>query len=138
MPSKKKLASYSVLVSCLKKFNEVFGNTVVGDIKKEDLKNYQVLREKQGLKPASIDNEIVHAGSVAYEAFLNEKIEGKVLRAFKAIKNLSKMGANARKRTISFNEYLKLLDSASVYIKPVLITAFNTGMRSKELQNLQW
>lgn len=138
LPSKKKLASYSVLVSCLKKFNEVFGNTVVGDIKKEDLKNYQVLREKQGLKPASIDNEIVHAGSVAYEAFLNEKIEGKVLRAFKAIKNLSKMGANARKRTISFNEYLKLLDSASVYIKPVLITAFNTGMRSKELQNLQW
>ena len=30
------------------------------------------------------------------------------------------------------------MDSASLYFKPVLITAFNTGMRQKELQKLQW
>ena len=138
LPSKKKLASYKNLTSCLNKFNEVFGNTVVGDIKKEGLENYQVLRAGQGLKPASIDKELVHAGAVASEAFLNKKIDGKVLRAFKSLKNVSKRGSNARKRTVSYDEYIKLLDSASVYFKPVLITAFNTGMRHKELQNLQW
>ena len=82
----------------------------MGDIKKEDLENYQVLRAGQGLKSASIDNELVHAGAVASEAFLNEKIDGKVLRAFKSLKNVSKRGSNTRKRTVSYNEYLKLLD----------------------------
>ena len=138
LPSKKKLASYKNVTSCLNKFNEVFGNTVVGDIKKEDLENYQTLRAGQGLKPSSIDKEIIHAGAVVSEAFLNEKVDGKVLRAFKALNNVSKRGANARKRTVSHDEYLKLLDSASVYFKPVLIVAFNTGMRQKELQKLQW
>jgi len=138
LASKKKLASYKNITSCLNKFNEVFGNKIVGDIKKEDLENYQILRAGQGLKPASIDKEIVHAGAVVSEAFLNEKIDGKTLRAFKALKNMSKRGANARKRTIGYDEYLKLLYAASVYFKPVLIAAFNTGMRQKELQKLQW
>ena len=120
------------------KFNEVFGNTVAGDIKKVDLQEYQALRKKQGLKPASIDKEIIHAGAVVSEAFNNDKIAGQALKAFKLLQKKLKKGANARKRTITFNEYFRLLDAASVYFKPVLITAFNNGMRSKELQKLQW
>jgi hypothetical protein len=76
----------------------------VGDIKKEDLENYQVLRAGQGLKSASIDNELVHAGALASEAFLNEKIDGKVLSAFKSLKKVSKIDSNKIKRTVSYNE----------------------------------
>jgi integrase len=47
-------------------------------------------------------------------------------------------GANARKRILGFDEYLALLDSADPYFKPVLTVAYNTGMRSGELQKLQW
>ena len=51
---------------------------------------------------------------------------------------LPKKGANARKRIVSIEEYLKLLDSATSHFRPVLIVAYHTGMRSGELQKLQW
>ena len=55
---------------------------------------------------------------------------GEALRAFKALKNKLKKDANARKRTIAIDEYLKLLDVAPAHFKTVLIVAYNTGMRS--------
>jgi integrase len=54
------------------------------------------------------------------------------------VKNELASGDNARERTIRFEEYLSLLDCASPHFKPVLTVAYNTGMRSGELQKLQW
>jgi hypothetical protein len=69
LPSIKKLASYQSKKSYLGKFNEVFGNNIVGDIKQVDLENHQILMEGQGLRFASIDQEIVHAKAVVTKAF---------------------------------------------------------------------
>lgn len=41
-------------------------------------------------------------------------------------------------RVISAEEFRKVFESASGFLKPVLITAYNTGMRSSEIRNLKW
>jgi integrase len=90
------------------------------------------------LKPASIDLEIALVKTMVTKAFDNDLLDGNSLKAFRKIKRMIKRGANARKRIVSFEEYLKLLDSATSHFRPVLITAYHTGMRSGELQKLQW
>jgi integrase len=60
------------------------------------------------------------------------------LKAFRKVKNRSKRGEYARKRTITIDEYLKLVAEASKHLKPMLIMAMNTGMRPGELRKLRW
>jgi integrase len=104
----------------------------------EDFQKHQKLRADQGWKPATIDLELCHVKRAVTEAFYNDKLDGRVLKSFKGLKNKLKRGSNARKRTITFKEYLILVDAAKAHFKPVLTAAYNTGMRSGELQKLQW
>jgi len=54
----KKLKSYKRVESAFNRFNETFGNMIVGDIKPVLLENYQENREGQGISAATIDMEI--------------------------------------------------------------------------------
>jgi integrase len=138
LSSVKALASYKTVSIYLNGFNKVYGNKIVGTIKPLDLEQLQFKRKKKGLKPATIDLEINLVKTMVTKAFDNDLIDGNCLKAFRKIKKLLKRGANARKRIVGFDEYLKLLDSATSHFRPVLITAYHTGMRSGELQKLQW
>jgi integrase len=138
LSSVKGLASYRSVRACLYNFNKVYGNRIVATIKPMDLEEYQTKRKVQRLKPATIDLEIAHVKTMVTKAFDNDLLDGRALKAFRKIKRMLKRGANARKRIVSFEEYLKLLDSATSHFRPVLIVAYQTGMRSGELQKLQW
>ena len=134
----KNLASYRSVGVYMNCFNKIHGNNIVGKLTREDLKKHQKLREDQGWKPATIDQELCHVKKAVTEAFYNDKLDGRTLKAFKGLESKLKRGSNARKRTISFDEYLTLVDAATAHFRPVLITAYHTGMRSGELQKLQW
>jgi integrase len=138
LSSVKALASFRSVSIYLNNFNKVYGKKAVGTIKPLDLEELQTKRKKQGLKPASIDLEIALVKTMVTKAFDNDLLDGNSLKAFRRIKRMIKRGANARKRIISFEEYLGLIDSATSHFRPVLITAYHTGMRSGELQKLQW
>jgi integrase len=43
-----------------------------------------------------------------------------------------------KERILSHEEEKTLLDSSPNHIRPILITALNTGMRYRELLNLKW
>jgi integrase len=138
LSSVKALASFRSVSIYLNNFNKVYGDKAVGTIKPLDLEELQTKRKKQGLKPATIDLEIALVKTMVTKAFDNDLLDGNSLKAFRRIKRMIKRGANARKRIISFEEYLNLFDSATSHFRPVLIVAYNTGMRSGELQKLQW
>ena len=87
---------------------------------------------------ASIDHETGAASTMVSKAFDNDKVSGNALKPFRRIKKVLKKGSNARKRTLTIEEYLKLLDTAQDYLKPIIIFAFNTGMRRGEILNLKW
>ncbi len=138
LPSAKMLASHSKIRSYMNSFNKIHGDKIVSTIKPEDLEKHQALREGQGWKPGSIDQEIYYIKKAISKAFDNDKLDGQALKMFRGIKSRLVRGDNARTRTISFDEYLTLVDSATSHFKPVLIVAYHTGMRSGELQKLQW
>lgn len=122
----------------LENFNKVFGNTVVGQIKLEDLEHYQSQWKKEGYAQSIIDQQINYAKAMIEKAFLNEKVGPQVLKAFKGLRGLYEKGSNARTRTLSIQEYLSLIKHAKPHLKPVIQTLMYTGMRLGEVLHLRW
>jgi len=111
---------------------------VVGDVKPVFLENYQEDREHKGGSAATIDMELSIAKTMVNKAFDNDMVDGRVLKAFRRVKRKLKKGSNARKRTLTFAEFLLLVEKASEHLKGILIVAFNTGMRPGEILSLKW
>jgi integrase len=129
--------AYDRLVIGLGNFNKEFGHKFVNDVVNVDLENYQLLRLKS-LAPSTVDYEVSVAKTMVKKAFLNKKISGDAILAFQGIKKTLKKGANARKRIASIEEYVSLVNAAAEHLKPVIVAAFNTGMRRGELRKLRW
>jgi integrase len=138
LKSVKKLKSYERLEDTLQNFNRVFGQNLVNSITLTDLEDYQLDRHDQGKAPRTIDYETGTAKTMLTKAFDNDMIDGNVLKPFRKLKKVLKRGSNARNQTISFKQYTKMLEKAQPHLKPIIIVAFNTGMRIGEILNLQW
>ena len=60
------------------------------------------------------------------KGFYNDMIGGNTLKAFKRVQKKLK-GRGARKRVVSVEEYLKLVDAALSHLRPIITVAYNTG-----------
>jgi integrase len=134
----KKLKSYTRIKQALNNFNQTFASMIVGNIKPVYLENYQEDREGQGRSAATIDMEISIAKTMIIKAFDNDMVDGRVLKAFRSVKRKLKKGSNARKRTLAFDEYIRLINEAPQHLRAAIIIAFNTGMRTGEIRLLKW
>ncbi|MGP8051675.1 MAG: tyrosine-type recombinase/integrase [Desulfobaccales bacterium] len=134
----KKLASNRRIQAILSNFNEVFGNRIVSSIKLQDLEDYQETREGEGRAAATIDMEISITKTMITKAFDNDLVDGRTVKAFRRVKRKLRRGDNARKRTLSPDEFLRLVEVAAPHLKGIITTAFNTGMRAGELRALRW
>ena len=134
----KNLSSYKRVKQGIDAFNAVLGDYRANEIKPVDLENYQLKREEESRAPATIDMEISLVKTMVIKAFDNDMLDGRILKAFRGVKRKLKSGGNARKRLLSFMEYLRVLDEAAGHLKPILITAYHTGMRTGELRGLTW
>jgi integrase len=92
----------------------------------------------EGRAAATIDMEISIAKTMVTKAFDNDLVDGRTVKAFRRVKRKLRRGNNARRRTLTPDEYLRLLDVAAPHLKPIITTAFNTGMRAGELRALRW
>jgi integrase len=138
LPSVKKLASYYRIRQALKAFNKMLGERIISSIKPLDLEAYQHKREQEGRAPATIDMEISIAKTMVTKAFDNDLVDGRTVKAFRKLKRKLRRGANARRRTLSASEYIRLLNIAPPHLRAFLILAVNTGMRLGELRSLKW
>ena len=134
----KKLASYARIKGALANFNREFGDRIVSSLKPLDLEEYQEKREAASRAPATIDMEISLAKTMVTKAFDNDLVDGRTVKAFRVVKRKLRKAANARRRTLTIEEYLKLVDAAPDHLKAFLIVGFNTGMRTGELRSLRW
>jgi integrase len=134
----KKLSSHERIKGALANFNKVFGDRIVSSLKPLDLEDYQDKREEAGRAPATIDLEVVVAKTMVTKAFDNDIVDGRTVKAFRTVKRKLRKAANARKRTLTIEEYLKLVEVAPDHLQTFLTMAFNTGMRTGELRGLRW
>lgn len=134
----KKLSSYVRIKQGIANFNREFGTRIVSSLKPLDLEDYQEKREKEGRAPATIDMEISLAKTMVGKAFDNDLVDGRTVKAFRVVKRKLRKAANARRRTLTIGEYLKLTEVAPNHLKAFLIIGLNTGMRTGELRALRW
>jgi len=82
-----------------------------------DLENYQAIRLKAGMAPATIDHEIGKTRTMIIKAFDNRKISGETMRTFKSIKNMLKKGKDKEKRSIPIcDELYEMLTNVTRHI----------------------
>jgi integrase len=134
----KALASCSIIQVYLKKFNSQFGDMIVSRIQPEDLEALVEKRKREGMADATIDHEIGAVRAMIHKGFENEKVGGDTIRKFRRIKKLIRGSANARSRILSVKEFKALLAAAPQHLRPVLVTAYHTGMRKSEILGLTW
>ncbi|OEU60595.1 MAG: hypothetical protein BAW33_02340 [Desulfobacterales bacterium C00003104] len=124
---------------CLNNFKKRLGHVVVGEIKPVDIESYQVARKADGVADSTIDKEVSTVKSTVRKAFHNDLVSGNTLKVFERVENLQKTKKmNARTRVLSLNEYRGLMEHLPLHLKPVVDTAFYTGMRRGEIINLTW
>ena len=134
----KSKAYFKTLNSNLKHFKDTFGDDLTSSLRPVDLENFQVKLQKAKYSDSYIDSILEAAKNATLKAFDNELIGGEVLRPFRKTKKLTKVGDNARTRTLTHGEYKRIRDNLPVHTRPIFITGYLTGMRRGEITNLTW
>ena len=89
----------------------MFGETLACDITDEDLKRYCARRERT-ISPYTLDIEMTIIRSMVNQAFDADKVDGRVLKAFRKVKTRATSEDKAWKRSVSIDEYGRLRQSA--------------------------
>lgn len=134
----KSLAAFDRIGWNLKSFNAVFGNAVISSLKPVDLENYQMRGKRKGLSDSYIDQQITVAKTMCKKAIDNEKIGPGVLSVFNRVKRLLKKHSDVRDVILSPRQYDRLMGVLPYHLKPIVATAYYTGMRRGEILSLNW
>jgi len=134
----KELKGFASTYCRIQNFNKVYGSRLLSEIKNVDLKNYQRIRSQQNIKNTTIDLEMREVKRVINLAWMNDMVNGNVLKTFKSVESKKKKGEGIRNRTISIDECLRLVNHAPKQERYKIIIAMHTGMRPGEVKGLQW
>lgn len=126
-------SSYYRELKIMKPIKVFFGNNPLSKIDAQLIESYKAKRVKDGLKPRSVNKELR-----IISFMLRKAVEWKYLKEnpFRGIKMLK-----PQQNPVSFlsiEEIDKLIESASIWLKPILLVMRNTGMRTHELLNLKF
>lgn len=123
--------------SVLNMFNAEFGDRLVSGITTEALKRYCNRREVD-ISAYTLDVEMKTIRGMINAAFDSDKVDGAVLKAFRKIKTISTAEDKVRKRALTIDEYLRLVDAAPLHLKAMIVIGVTTGMRVGEIRQLRW
>jgi integrase len=127
-----------VVKSNLKRFNEVFGDMRIKDLRLPDLESYQTRRIRK-FKPKTIDDQIGAARAMVTKALNADLIGGgDLLKPFRLTKNLLRKGDNRRRRHLEKIEYRQIYGALRNHAKLIFAMGYFTGMRTGEILNLTW
>ncbi|MDP2940272.1 MAG: tyrosine-type recombinase/integrase [Candidatus Omnitrophota bacterium] len=129
--------------SILKTLKRYFGGLYLYNIGPKDIEMFKAERIKavkksnkallKTLKPATINRNVALLKCLFNKAVAWGKADKNPLKGMKPLKE-----NNKRLRFLEKNEILKLIDCCSPHLKPIVIVAVNTGMRTGEILNLKW
>jgi integrase len=94
---------------------------------------YGLGRRTDGLSPSTINRELACLKTIFAKAIEWGKAESDPARKVKKFREPA-----SRERILTEDEARRLLSSASLELRPILITAIGTGMRRGEILALRW
>jgi integrase len=104
--------------------------------KKKDDEKRQPEKLKEKIKPATVNNELKVLKHMFSKAVEWNMVSDDTAKNVKRVKLIPEN--NRRLRYLSREECVKLTDSCTHHLKPLVITALNTGMRRGEIFGLTW
>jgi len=129
----KKKRSWKRDEELLRPLSKLFGNKRLSDISTKDLEDFKLIRLNE-VSPATVNRSL----SVLRHLFNLAKRWKK----FYGDNPVSIVGMleelNQVERILSAEEQSRLLDSSIGYLRPIITTALNTGMRRGEILTLKW
>ena len=87
-------------------------------------------------KPSTVNRLLATLSHMFTKAVDWSMVEEEILKQIRKVKMLPEN--NRRLRYLSKEECQKLINACDSHLKPIVITALNTGMRKSEILNLKW
>lgn len=100
------------------------------------VEQYQTERLQKGNKPATANRLVATLKHMFTKAVEWEMVEEQTLKRIRKVKLLEEN--NRRLRYLSREECQMLINSCESHLKPIVISALNTGMRKSEILTLRW
>lgn len=111
----------------------LFGDTYLFAITSKQVEKYKAQRLNENAKPRTINRELS-----CFRHMMNKAIEWSYIseNPLKGVKRLKE--PPGRLRFLEPPEIDALLSECSAHLRPIVVTALNTGMRLREILNLKW
>jgi integrase len=100
------------------------------------VEEFQSQRLAKGNKPATANRLLSTLKHMFTKAVDWEMVEEEALKRVRKVKQLREN--NRRLRFLSQEEMLRLVENSSPHLRPIVLTALNTGMRKSEILKLRW
>ncbi len=114
---------------------EVFGNYPLRGLTSRLIEQYQTERLQRN-KPATVNRVVTILKHMFTKAVEWDMVEEEVLKRIRRVKFLQEN--NRRLRILHKEECHELVEACSPHLRPIVITALNTGMRKGEILGLRW
>ncbi|MFZ6007201.1 MAG: tyrosine-type recombinase/integrase [Nitrospirota bacterium] len=113
-----------------------FGNYLLNDFNVEVIEQFQSEGLKRGLAPGGVNRPIGTLKAMFTKALDWDMITEDVLKRVRKVKAIK--GERKILRYLTVEECHALIEACDPIIKPIVITALNTGMRRGEILSLKW
>jgi len=120
----------------VKQLLEAFGHLPLRRFNTMLLEQYQTERLQKGNKPATANCLLSTLKHMFTKAVEWDMVEEEVLKRIRKVKFLE--DNNKRLRYLSKEECQDLINACDKHLRPIVVTALNTGMRKSEILNLRW
>lgn len=120
----------------IKSLSETFGNLPLRRFNTLLIEQYQTEKLQAGYKPATVNRLLATIKHMFTKAVDWNMTEEETLNRVRKVKLLPEN--NRRLRYLSKEECQALINACDSHVRPVVITALNTGMRKGEILSLEW
>ncbi len=128
--------SYRSKAGFVRQLRDHFGNLPLRRFNTLLVEQFQTERLNNGNKPATVNRLTATLKHMIRKAVDWNMVEEETLKRVRRVKQIPEN--NRRLRYLSKEECEALINACDSHLKPIVITALNTGMRKGEILNLKW